>query len=391
MGRLALFFLLFLLLMTVAFYVVENPRSAGEDAGPNPQDVAQQLDEVSTQLDEIQDKLSTITRENEREEKKEARVFWQIAVYFFTGFADYEPQTPAGKLIAVLVFIVGIGLVATATGRMASYFVTKNLTSTMPDDLSKHIILCNWNERGDRIITELHSEQCCPDTEIVVIAQNQPNKEEYSSKPAYKLVTFIQSDPALHDVLRICGVQRARAVIVIADEVNHPEDPDGNSALIALAANRLCDDAGLTRPNRPHIVAESLNHRRIQHLKDAGVDEVICAHDFGLGILAQCSIHHHLSEVYNRLLTYSDNTNEIYLVDEVPEGFHGLTFDEALAVFAQNRKGHNPAILIGVKRGGEIFLNSREDDHGNPLGTIQPGDQLITIAFDLPDLSEFSF
>jgi len=106
-------------------------------------------------------------------------------------------------------------------------------------------------------------------------------------------------------------------------------------AFFALAINRLCDDAGI---HRPHIVAEALDHRRIKHLKDAGVDEVICAHDFGLGILAQCSINPGLSTVYNSLLTCSDTTNEIYIVGDVPERFCGLTFAEALVVFAQQRE-----------------------------------------------------
>jgi voltage-gated potassium channel len=330
------------ILMSVAFYLVESGEGAGAD-----------------------------------------RTIWQIAVYFFTGFADYEPTTVAGKFIAVIVFLVGIALVATATGRVASFFVRRDLEVEMPEHLSNHIVICNWNDRGDRIVSELHSDQGVADTEIVVIAPKEINPVDHKGNEAYNLVTFINSDPSFHDVLRVCNAHRASSVILIADEVGHPEDPDGNSALIALAINRLCDDAGI---HRPHIVAEALDHRRIKHLKDAGVDEVICAHDFGLGILAQCSINPGLSTVYNSLLTYSDTTNEIYIVGDVPERFCGLTFAEALVVFAQNRAGENPAILIGVKRGDETYLNSRESD----FGTIREGDKLIVIAFDPPDLSQFN-
>ena len=46
-----------------------------------------------------------------------------------------------------------------------------------------------------------------------------------------------------------------------------------------------------------------MNHRKSQHLKDAGVDEVVCAMDYGLGILAQCALHAKLSDAYNHLLT----------------------------------------------------------------------------------------
>ncbi len=335
-----------IILMSVAFYLVESREGQGAD-----------------------------------------RAIWQIAVYFFTGFGDYEPKTVAGKFIAVMVFIVGIALVATATGRVASFFVRRDLEIKMPEHMSEHIVICNWNDRGDRIVSELHSDQGVADTEIIVIAPKEINPADHKGNEAYRLVTFIHSDPSFHDVLRVCNAHRARSVILIADEVGHPEDPDGNSALIALAINRLCDDAGI---HRPHIVAEALDHRRIKHLKDAGVDEVICAHDFGLGILAQCSINHGLSEVYNRLLTYSDTTNEIYIIGDVPERFFGLTFPEAAIVFSQNRAGENPAILIGVKRDDEIYINAREHHDGCNLAKIREGDQLIVIAFDPPDLSQYN-
>ena len=335
-----------IILMSVAFYLVESDESQGAD-----------------------------------------RTLWQIVVYFFTGFADYEPKTVVGKLIAVTVFILGIALVATATGRVASFFVRRDLEIKMPEHMSDHIVICNWNDRGDRIVSELHSDQGVADTEIIVIAPKEVNPAEHKHNEAYRLVTFINSDPSLHDVLRVCNAHRARSVILIADEVGHAEDPDGNSALIALAINRLCDDADI---HRPHIVAEALDHRRIKHLKDAGVDEVICAHDFGLGILAQCSINHGLSAVYNRLLTYSDTTNEIYIIADVPDRFYGLTFAEASVVFAENRAGENPAILIGVKRGQEMHLNARESDDGCNLGKLREGDKLIVIAFDPPDLFQFN-
>jgi len=381
-------FVLFLAAMTAAFFFAESrlaPEPQAEQLVPSSAAV-QQLTQLSRELDEVNRELAQRIEEQSDKEVDPASSVWQIVVYFFTGFADYEPQTAAGKFIAVIVFIVGIGIVATITGRLASHFVKKDLEIHMPEQMSDHIVICNWNDRGDRIVTELHSEQGVPDTEIIVIADQEINQSEYKQKSAYDLVTFIRSDPSLHDVLRVCQVHQARSVIIIADETTHTEDPDSNSALIALAINRLSEDAGL---RRPHIVAEALNHRRIQHLKDAGADEVVCAHDFGLGILAQCSIHHHLSEVYNRLLTYSDQTNEIYVIDEIPERFHGLSFADASILFAQNRKCNNPAILIGVKREGEIFLNARQDHPSQKLGEIRPGDHLIAIAFDRPNLKSF--
>ena len=316
-----------------------------------------------------------------------AETIWKIVVYFFTGFADDPPQTVPGRFIAVAVFIVGIALVATLTGRIASYFVRKEMGIVMPKNISEHIVVCNWNERADRIVSELHSPQGIPDAEIVVIAPTEVNSAEFKGRPEFDNVTFINSDPSFHDILRICNAHRARSVILIADEEHHPDDPDGNSALIALAIHRLCDNEDF---EPPHIVAEALDHRRIQHLKDAGVNEVVCAQDFGLGILAQSSIHQGLSEVYNRLLTYSDATNEIYIIEDIPPGFIGKTFQEASLAFSRNRSQENPAILIGIKRGDQMHLNARHENDECVIGGIKEGDNLIVIAFDPPDLHQFN-
>jgi voltage-gated potassium channel len=70
----------------------------------------------------------------------------------------------------------------------------------------------------------------------------------------------------------------------------------------------------------------------------AGVDEIICASDFQYGIIAQCGIlgrYGKLSEVYQQLLTYTDNTNELYIIppEKVPPALFGKTFGDACLAF----------------------------------------------------------
>ena len=131
-----------------------------------------------------------------------------------------------------------------------------------------------------------------------------------------KNVFFGRGDPAFHDVLETARVPLAQSVIILTDE--NSGDPDAESALIALAITKLCEEIKKEEGKeiiKPHIVVEVLNHRKITHLKDAGVDEVICAVDYGLGILAQSAIYEKLSEVYHHLLSYGEETNEIYIVE----------------------------------------------------------------------------
>ncbi|RME02194.1 MAG: potassium channel protein, partial [Calditrichaeota bacterium] len=229
-----------------------------------------------------------------------------VLVYFLGEYGD-TPATEMGKVISLLVFLFGILVVATIIGKITSMFVKMKWEVKMPKDMENHIIICNWNRRGDRIIKEIHSDLGSPETEIIVITEKEVNESELRSNRAYEKVFFIKSDPTLHDVLKHARAHRARSVIILAD--TDWADPDAKTALIALAITKLEKDL----PRKPHIVAEVINHRKIQHLLDAGVDEWVCSADYGLGIIAQCALYSKLSIVYQELLTYSEETNEIYM------------------------------------------------------------------------------
>lgn len=311
--------------------------------------------------------------------------YWLTTVFFFSGFEEFGPVTTGGKIISLFVFILGAGIMVVVTAKIASLFVRLELQEVkMPEDLSDHIAICNWNDRGDRIIKELHAEQAEPDTRIVVLTTAEINEMELRKSKAYENVFFMRSDPTLHDVLETSDVHRARSVILLADEKS--PDPDAESALIALAITRLAGEGA-----KPHIVAEAMNHRKMEHLRDAGADEVVCATDYGLGVLAQCALNVKLSEVYHNLLTYSNDTNEIYIVegDAFPQALWGKTFAEAERLISKHRDPNNPAVLIGVKRNGHTILNPMENWPGpaeQKFERFEKEDGLVVLSYDPPDL-----
>ncbi len=135
---------------------------------------------------------------------------------------------------------------------------------------------------------------------------------------------------------------------------------------------------------KPHIVTEAVNPRKSQHLKDAGIDEVICPVNYGIGLLVQCALYKRLSEVYEQLLSYSIDTCEIYLLkDEIfSKWIKNKSFREVVSFVINNSPIDNPVILIGIKREGKILLN--------PVGDfkLNEKDSLIAIAYKKPDIRE---
>jgi len=309
---------------------------------------------------------------------------WSATVHVLSGLEDKEPLTVGGRAFSILVLLASIGLFGTVAGRFASVFM-KRMEIKMPGDVAKHIAICNWNDRGDRIVKELHCSLAEPDTDIVVVTDSDVDEELLRNDSAYEQVFFVRGDATLHETLSAARVHLAKSVVILADE--KAPDPDARSTLVALALSRLCKDGP-----KPHVVAEAVNHRKMEHLRDAGVDEVICSTDYGLGVLAQCALHAKLSRVYENLLTYSEDTNEIYIVegDSVPRTVIGKSFVEAAGILNENRDESNPAILLGIRRGEQIILNPRSDrtrPEDQEFDSIAEGDALIVLAFRRPDLA----
>ncbi len=304
---------------------------------------------------------------------------FRIVLVFFLGEYGDTPKTEVGKVLSVLLFVLGIVVVAAFIGKIASFFIEMKLEVKMPKGMERHIVICNWHNQGDRIVKELHSPLAAPDRDILIVTEHPINEAELRISPAYERVYFIRSDPTMHDVLRKARAHHAKSVIILADPES--SDPDAKTALISLAITKL--EKHVER--QPHIIAEVTNHHKIQHLIDAGVDEWVCSSNYGLGIIAQSALYGKLSEVYEQLLTYSEETNEIYLVDagDVPESFQGKNFQEVAALLNENRHADNPAVLIGVKRDNQVILNPRRHE----FQLFKPGDGLVILSFDRPDLS----
>ncbi len=310
---------------------------------------------------------------------------WSATVHVLSGLEDKEPLTVGGRAFSILVLLASIGLFGTVAGRFASVFM-KTMEIKMPKDVAQHIAICNWNDRGDRIVKELHSPLAEPNTDIVVVTDSEVDEEALRNDHTYERVFFVRGDAALHETLSAARAHLAKSVVILADEQS--PDPDAKSTLIALALSRLSKDGP-----KPHVVAEAINHRKMEHLRDAGVDEVICAADYGLGVLAQCALHAKLSRVYENLLTYSDDTNEIYMVEGglMPGSVIGKTFEEASRILNASRDESNPAILLGIRRDEQIILNPRKDGRrpeDREFDIIREGDALIVLAFHRPDLCE---
>ena len=120
--------------------------------------------------------------------------FWSITVYLFSGFEDRYPVTWPGRVISVLIFILSVFFFGAVAGRFAAAFLRRE-ENRMPRDVTDHIVICNWNERGRRVITELRHPEAKPDTDIVIVDNNLVDEKGSQKFPSLHKVYCINETP----------------------------------------------------------------------------------------------------------------------------------------------------------------------------------------------------
>ena len=85
--------------------------------------------------------------------------------------------------------------------------------------INGHVILCNWSNKADIIVHQLHDASVHEKSPIIVITE-QPEKVPKTTDPAYRGLLIIGGDPADKDILERADVKRAKTVIILADEEN---------------------------------------------------------------------------------------------------------------------------------------------------------------------------
>lgn len=79
-------------------------------------------------------------------------IWWAIVTASTVGYGDIAPTTLWGRLIAVLLMLVGIGLMSTLAASITSYFVQQTATTEMKDVAARL-------ERIERILEKLSHER----------------------------------------------------------------------------------------------------------------------------------------------------------------------------------------------------------------------------------------
>ncbi|WP_175615160.1 potassium channel family protein [Piscibacillus halophilus] len=280
-------------------------------------------------------------------------IWWAFITGSTVGYGDYVPQTTIGRFMAILLLLLGGGVITfymvafsrSTISREKSYAEGKVAYKG-----SHHYIIVGWNERSRRLTQLLH-EQYKDKTAIVLIdesIQKDPLDVPY--------VHFIKDDPSLDETWKKANVDEAKKAIITADQSRYERDADTYSILITIT----CRGLNAQIP----IFVEILTSTQKSNAERAGATEAICTNESTSTLFFhELTSHQHIQTVEYVMALLSDQE---FIKHKVADQWKGHTIVEL--TYKMKKEG---LLLLGLIRDEEIIINPA------PQEQLVEGDEVI--------------
>ncbi len=276
-------------------------------------------------------------------------LYMTIITVTTVGYREVFPLGPAGKILTMLVVLVGLGAVLFGMGE---YFATIRNTLDKRglmhaiERMSAHYIVCGFGRVGQNAALALRDAG-----RSVLVVEKDPVRVELARRDQFLVV---EGDPTHDEVMQRLGVERAAGFVACTGS-----DPD--NLFIVLSARTL--------NQKMHIVARAADAGSVAKFKRAGADRVVSPYEAGGRYMANSLVRPNLTEFLDRV-TFGGV--ELWLEEiVVPPGspLNGRTLGE---VDVGQRTG---ASVIALHRKPADFMPAP-----SPSTRLLEGDALIALG-----------
>lgn len=285
--------------------------------------------------------------------------WWSMTTLSTVGYGDLYPETPEGRIIAMLTMVLGIGLLGAVAATTATTFMEfrergkKGLRSYVMRD---HLLVLGWNDKGERAINNFRDDPRHRSTNIIIVAERDATPFDDPD------VNFVKGSPGKVSILKKASGDQAGAAIVLA---NTPDDPrsDHESALVVTSLRRLNDSV--------RIGVEMVDRDNREHLMYAGCDAIIDDTTTIANLLVRSIQDVGVSDVITEIIT-SEIGSEMYRVP-IASKYVGKAWREFAKAMVEDEMAP-----LGFARGNENTINPEPDT------TIEEGDAAFVVSKEPP-------
>ncbi len=322
--------------------------------------------------------------------------YWNTIIALFSGIEDKEPLSFLGRMEMTLLLLIGILVVGMFTAEIVSIIVRKadragKLALKPPRaHFERHILILGENSHLENVVRQVSAAYRF--NPHIVVVSPVADELKIQERQLYRKVFAVPGDPVDLRVLEDADVDAASRVIVLASD-----HPDGRSPM-ELDSSALMQTLAIVarrRDNPPPIVVELQSEESLNVAGPlAGIDFLVGRH-YGEKLISQAVLSPGITDIFVRLMTFTDESNEFYLVP-VPEFLRGKTFCEAQLHFLD--QDDEDIVLVGIDRSPphapatHFTLNPLAHNAGlkESERRLRDEDLLVIIAYARPSFASVS-
>jgi voltage-gated potassium channel len=264
---------------------------------------------------------------------------WYVMTTVTTvGYGDYYPVSTAGRIYAIFIFLIGIGIAGLAIGKLVEALGAhrkRKEEGRLTFKGKNHFVIIGWSEKAKYAVSEIIETH--PNLEVVLI-DNLP-----VTPITHQSVHYIQGDPSIEGTLVQANLKEAKSVLVFSDDSIHDSAlADGKTLLIVTSVERLT----------PHIhsTVEIKKEEHIKNFRHAKVDEFVLSHETVSRMAVRSAFSKGITEIYTQLLSHKEGEN----LFEVQKQSEWVTYKDAFDSLLQQG-----ATLIAD--GNDLSINKKLD------------------------------
>ncbi|YAR62676.1 potassium channel family protein [Bacillus cytotoxicus] len=263
------------------------------------------------------------------------QAFWMTMITVLTvGYGDAIPVTQAGKIFALLIIPIGVGIVTYAIGVVAAMIIEGNLFHAVRRKkmdkqiagLKDHIIVCGCGRVGLQVVHELQEKK----VPFVVVDKDREVLEK-------EKILYVHGDATEDQILMKAGIKRVAGLVGIVAN-------DAENVFIALTAR------GLNRNIK--IVARAEKPETEEKLRRAGADKVINPSSMA-GIHIAKGIANPLAVHYIDTVLYG--TEQSFAIEEFQIGKDAIVIGKTL--LESNVRNQFDVTILAILRNGDMIHN----------------------------------
>ncbi|MGF1436226.1 potassium channel family protein [Bacillus thuringiensis] len=263
------------------------------------------------------------------------QAFWMTMITVLTvGYGDAVPVTQVGKVFALLIIPVGVGIVTYAIGVVAAMIIEGNLFHAVRRkkmdkqiaQLQNHIIVCGCGRVGLQVVHELQEKKI----PFVVVDKDESILEK-------EKLLYIHGDATEDQVLHHAGISKAAGLVAIVAN-------DAENVFITLTARGLNDAI--------KIVARAEKPETEEKLRREGANKVINPSSMA-GIHIAKGIANPLTVHYIDTVLYG--IEQSFVIEEILVGKDTILVGKSL--LESDVRNQFDVTILAILRNGDIIHN----------------------------------